>query len=290
MADISDVEAVLVRQAAQSLGLGLNYREGSAVQSKTAGVVCRVFRGWPIADVLDRDIADGVMSVTVFPVAGATRRTTKFLPQWHSAPPADPRLKAEVSGGTVAFSGYADVGSVAGIKVSISGVNTAAYAYRVAAEDTPLSVAIALAAMIPGASASGGIVTLPPAVAAIARVVADREEWLDTRWQLQHFWVTGWAPNPVARDKVVKAVDAGFANLRNAAGELTTFVPLPDGSFGDLRYFSSATIDKAQGASAWRRDLRYTVEYPTTIVETHPEVLFIGVDGTENSAEFQITI
>jgi hypothetical protein len=289
MADLSDVEAVLVRETARSLGLGQSYREGSAVLSQKTGVMCRVYRGWPIAAALDQDIAEGTMSVTVFPVGGATRRTTKFVPQWHAAPPVTPRLEATASQDTVTFTGYADLGQVAGIKVSISGVPPSAYAYRIKAGDSPLTVASALAVMIPGAAVASNVVTVSGATLD-AHVVADRTEWLETRRQLQHFWVMGWAPTPAARDKVMSVVDAGFAGLTNEAGALTTFIQLPDSSFGDLRYYSVATFDKAQQASAWRRDLRYTVEYSTTLVETHPEVLFVGMDVNEDGTEFQITI
>jgi hypothetical protein len=273
MADISDVETVMVSMAAGFLGLGTHYLAGSAVMSPASEQRCRVYRGWPVSAALDRDMVDGITSVTVFPVAGATRRTTKYLPQWHDGPVVTPRLTATVSGATVTLDGRPDVGQVVGIRIGPF-TNAAAYAYRLGKGESLASVATALAALVPGAAASRNVVTLPVSHGAVARVGIDQPSWQETRRQSQHIWVMCWAPSPAARDAVASVVDAGFANMTNASGDLTYFIPLPDGSSADLRYFTNHTIDQTQKANLWRRDLRYVVEYPTTLVQLQPTLLF----------------
>jgi hypothetical protein len=273
MADISDVEMAMVSEAAGFLSLGKHYLAGSAVMSPTAEQRCRVYRGWPVSAALDRDMVDGITSVTVFPVAGATRRTTKYLPQWHEGPTVTPTLTATVSGATVTLGGRPDVGQVVGVRIGPF-INPAAYAYRLGRGETLPSVAASLAALIPGATAARNVITLPVSTGVVARVGADQPAWQETRRQAQNVWVITWAPNPAARDAVASIVDAGFANMTDAFGNLTYFMPLPDGSSADLRYFSSHTIDQTQKANLWRRDLRYVVEYPTTLLEQQPTLLF----------------
>ena len=71
MADQSDVEAVLVALASAAL-----YPQGIDADS-VCGQPCRVYRGWPNPLALDADLAAGRVNVTVFPVDGATRNTTR---------------------------------------------------------------------------------------------------------------------------------------------------------------------------------------------------------------------
>jgi hypothetical protein len=273
MADISDVETAMVKMMAGFLALGSHYLAGSAVMSPVAEQRCRVYRGWPVSAALDRDMVDGITSVTVFPVAGATRRTTKYLPQWHDGPTVTPTLTATVSGASVILDGHPGVGQVIGVRIGPF-QDAAAYAYRLGSTETLATVATALAALIPGASATRNIITIPTNYGVVARVGADQPVWQETRRQAQNVWVIIWSPNPSARDKVAGTVDAGFADMTDAYGNLTYFMPLPDGSSADLRYFSTHTIDQTQKANLWRRDLRYVAEYPTTMLQMQPTLLF----------------
>jgi hypothetical protein len=275
VADISDVEQAMVGMIAQFLGLGLNYLPGSAVSSAQAKQRCRVYRGWPISAALDQDLVAGISSVTVFPLAGATRRTTKYFPQWHPGVEVAAVLRATISGSSVTFDGIAAVGQIVGIRVGPP-VGGSAYGYRLQPHDTLATVAAAFVALIVGSTSSANVLTLPSSLGLNVRIIADQPAWMETRRQAQHIWVIGWAPSPTARDTVMSLVDEGFANMMNSFGNLTYFMPLPDGSSADLRYYSSYTVDKTQQANLWRRDLRYVVEYPTTLLQTQPGVIFYG--------------
>jgi hypothetical protein len=286
MADISDVENAVVAIIASSLGLGDTYLAGSLVLCEPVGVKCRVYRGWPVKGSLDDDIAAGIANITVFPVAGSTRNVTRHLLTWRNGPVVAPTITVSVSGNTVTFGGVGGPGQVAGFRYGPSSGGPS-YAYRLTAQDTPGSVAAALAAMAPGVTALGATLTAPTDYGLQARVVADQPAWLETRRQDQQIWVIGWCPDPKTRDAIVSTVDAGFANMLDQYGRPTNQFGLPDGTNAVMRYVSNRTDDQPQQASLWRRDLRYRVEYATTLLQQQPEVLFIG--GTINKGTTDIT-
>jgi hypothetical protein len=247
-----------------------------------------VFRGWPVANQLDADLAAGKVNVSVFPLPNMVRLTTRYFPQWQELAPTPQTLTFTVSGRTVTFAGTADVGQVAGILVK-NGNASAAYPYRIVAGDTPASVAAALGTAIPGATISGASVTLPQPHDFVVRVAVDRAEWMETRRQTVGIWIICWCPNAMVRDQVASAIDAGIANMMDEWGRLTFFMPLADGSAACVKFSGTHTDDAPQQANLWRRDLRYTVEYATSLVELHPTVMFPEVVlQPETAAEITI--
>jgi hypothetical protein len=78
----------------------------------------------------------------------------------------------------------------------------------------------------------------------------------------------------MVRDLVASSIDASIANMVDAYGRLTLFLPLADGSGACVKFSGTHTDDVPQQANLWRRDLRYAVEFPTTLIEQHPTVLF----------------
>lgn len=274
MADVSDVERALVSQAALGLGLPDPYVPGSYVASPAAGnVSCRVFRGWPVANQLDADLAAGKVNVSVFPLPNMVRLTTRYFPEWKSLDDSPPTLTFTTSGRAVTFAGSADVGQVAGILMR-DGFNSTAYPYRIVAGDSPASVAAALGTAIPGATVSGATVTLPGFHDYAVRVAVDRTEWMETRRQAVGVWIICWCPTAIIRDQVASAIDSSIANMMDEYGRLTYFLPLADGSAACVKFSGSHTDDVPQQANLWRRDLRYVVDYPTSLVQAHPTVLF----------------
>lgn len=264
MADQSDVEEALAALISAALyPAGAN--AGSAI-----GSVCRIYRGWPNAAALDADLAAGRVNVTVFPVEASARNTTRWALEW-SVTPASPTLSAAVNGLTASFTGSAGTGQLAGLLVDAN-----SYVYRAQPGDTPALVAAALAALVRVdriAGLAGGSVTVPGAARLVARVVADATGVQEVRRQEQGFRVTAWCNAPDIRDATCTLIDAALAGI--------TFLALPDGSAGRLRYRGTATMDQSQDAALYRRDLIYTVEYPTTLASLLPAMLFadLGLNG-----------
>lgn len=283
MADVSDIEMAMASLIANSLQLGINYLPGSAVLSPASGAKVEVYRGWPIASHLSASIADGVSTVSIFPVPGSSRRTTRYFPQWSFTTVTAPTLTVVASGSTVTIGGTSSSSQVIGIRFGTA-ANATIQSYRPAVSDSPSSIAATLAALIQGATFAGPVITLPSNVQVSADVVSDQVGWIETRRQEQNMWVIGWCPTPASRDAVMKAVDGGFANMLDPSGNLTDQFPLPDGSSARLQYMSTHTDDQAQRAGIWRRDLRYCVSYPSTLIQSFPTMLFGTTNVTETTS------
>ncbi len=80
MADISDVE-----QAVAEAVTAILYPAGSS-QSSIIGALCRVYRGWPNSATLNTDLNTGVVNVTIRADNDSGRTTTRYLPEWRTAP------------------------------------------------------------------------------------------------------------------------------------------------------------------------------------------------------------
>ena len=253
----SDAEAALIQLAAAAL-----YPNGPSAPA-VVGAIFRLYRGWPNAAALDTDLAAGRVNVTVFPVPGATRDTTRYAPDW-LPDPVTPTLTTTVSGTTATFAGSAGPGQLAGLLV-----DGQPYVHRTTAADTPALVAATLAAAIYPTRivvASGNSVTIPSATTLIARTAADATNAQELRRQQQQFRITAWCPTPDLRDAACEAIDVACA--------ATPFLALAGGFPARLRFVSTTTFDTRQDAALYRRDLLYTVEYPTTRTVTEPSMLF----------------
>jgi uncharacterized protein YaiE (UPF0345 family) len=260
MADQSDVENTLAALVAGAL-----YPHGGDAAS-ISGLLTRVYRGWPVAAALDSDLAGGRVNVTVFPLPGA-RNTTRYMDEWLIPAPVEPALTVTVAENSVTFSGSVDTGQLAGILA-----DGKTYVYQTAAGDTPALVAANLAAAMRAdwiVLQSGSTITVPGAAMLLARIVAEQPALMQTRRQEQLFRITCWCPDPLSRDATASAIDAALAQAR--------FIALPDGSQARLLFRNSEVTDRAEDASLYRRDLVYSVEYPTTLAALLPTMLFADI-------------
>lgn len=271
MADLSDVETALVRAIVAAV-----YPTGTSQPSRT-GVPTKVYRGWPNAAKLDEDIEAGRLNVSVFPRSGMSRNTTRYQQEWRGCLPPPPTVTATPSGNTVIIGGTTGTAQTAGIMLFGT-----AYIHPVSPTDTPATIASALAALIPGASASGSTVTVPASPDLRARCGGFGTATLETRRQEQGFQVTVWCPTQALRDSASSLVDTALSRIR--------FLTFPDGTHGRLQYETTVVSDEATKGAIWRRDLMYSVEYGTTIQELAAAMLFGGIDTTNGSARTRVTV
>ena len=265
MADLSDVENALV-----SLLSLLIYPNGSGAESALQ-VAARVFRGMPASSLLLEDRANGILDVSVFPVPGTTKDTTRWGVQVFELP-GTPSLTVGAQGNSASFTGVAAAGDLAGVLAG-----QVAYIYAAQPGDSAALVAAVLADAIRANTIcwlTGATVTLPGFSEIVGRTAAPAtalEEW---GRQEQDFRISVWAANPMLRDQVCGFITTGLVT--------TPFLTLADGTGGRLRYRSTVSIDEDQGSSIYRRDLVYSVEYATTVLVQSPTVLFgdLGWNGT----------
>ncbi len=253
----ADVENALVALVTSAL-----YPNGVAAAPSIAAE-SRVYRGWPNASALEADLSAGIVNVSVFSAPHSGRDTTRYLPNWLPTPVV-PTLTVGVAGNTATFSGVADIGQLAGVLI-----DGRSFVHRTIIGDTPESVAAVLCSAIASvqpASVVNSTITVLNVSHMVARTVADASAALELRRQRQGFRVTAWCPSPELRDSVCAGLD-----ITTAA---TPFLTLADGSAARLCFASTTSSDDRQDAMLYRRDMYYTVEFPTTQIAVQPSMLF----------------
>ncbi len=255
MADLSDVETVLVALLAQAV-----YPAGTA-QPSAVGCAVAVHRGWPDAQTLAATLAAGNAILAVEPLA-VEQNVTRARSTWQALAAVPPALAATVAGDAVTFSGA--VSTPLTVAVIVSGV---AAVYAVQAADTLSTVATALAALIPGAVSAGPVLTVP--APPVVRIGAPASQIRELKRQRRRFQVSIFTASPGARDALGALADAALAAV--------DWLALPDGSQGRLLYCFSTVNDGGQKERAWRRTLVYSVEYPTTQIIAAMPVLTAAV-------------
>ncbi len=270
MADQADVETALATIVANTL-----YPNGTTAAS-TVGNVCRVYRGFPTASALDADLAVGIVHVSIAAAEGPVKNVTRYPRRWISVAPVVPILSVSVARQSATFSGSCAVGQLAGVMV-----NDVIFPYAVQSNDSPSTVASNLAAMLRAAGwlveYAGTTIGLPEAEHFTARVVSTGAGALqEIKRQIQEFKITLWCPDPASRDATAPVIDAALAELN--------FIPLADGSYARLLFAGTAAQDNAADATLYRRDLTYSAEYPTTLAQITPPMLFGTVSISANAA------
>jgi hypothetical protein len=269
MADLADVETALAAIVANAL-----YPAGTAAAS-AVGCTCRVYRGLPSSPVLGADLAAGIVHVTV-DAGDQVRNVTRYPRRWQVVAPVAPSLSVTVGAQSASFAGSCAVGQLAGVAV-----NGALFPYAVQANDSPATVASNLAALLRAAGwlvdYAGATITLPNAALFTARVVNGAHALQEIKRQAQEFLITLWCPAPAVRDAAGALIDAALGGLQ--------FVALADGSSARLIYVGSAAEDGAADAMLYKRTLRYSAEYPTTLAQIEAAMLF-GTGGVEAAGRF----
>ena len=265
MADQSDVETALETALIAAL-----YPSGAFPAASIIGAPARVYRGWPLSDAMNTDMAAGTLNVTVFPLP-TMRNTTRTLLQTASVTYGKVTLTAALAGAVVTLGGTISAGQVIGVACLGFG-----YAYRLLGTETLTIIAAALAAEIPGATSAGAVLTLPSDRRISASVVADATVSMEYGRVEQQFQVTLWCSNPVMRDTACASILPQIVAM--------SWLALPNNESGRIRLVSSMTTDKAENAGQFRRDLRLSVDYPVTLVSTQPCVLFgVGLTNANNA-------
>ncbi len=268
MADQSDVEAALVTAIAAIL-----YPQGADAPS-LIGSRCRIFRGWPSTAALNADLAAEVINITIFPDGSGHQDTTRYSDEPRLVSRNVPTLIVDVAGTTVTFAGVIGAGQVAGILV-----DNMAVVHRVQDGETLELVAATLGAYLRTrrlVSVVGASITIPNARAVIGRVVADQTVQRETRRQRQGFRATIWCPSAALRDTVAGLIDRGLSD--------SNWLALPDRTSGFIRGATTKVFDQSLNANLYRRDIIFDIEYPTTITEMLPTMIFGNLNFTPADA------
>lgn len=247
MSDLSDVEQEIVSLVTQAV-----YPKGTGLQS-VANATCKIYRGWPISSNLDQDLDAGIINVSVF-AQDMEQKTTRYPQDYQALPIPTPALKLVVSGITITVGGTPN--SPLNLAVKVNGTG---YLYSVQPADTLTTIATAIAGLINAntpASNNGGVITISAAYSITTAVGVIGTAIREIKRQKRNFTISFWCPTPELRDIVVPPVDVALSTLE--------YIALPDGSCGRIIYVKSSVSDRTEKQGLFRRDLFYSVEYPTT--------------------------
>lgn len=268
MADQSDVAqaiADIIGMAIYPNGMGAP-PIGFTLSSGQPGTCVRINQGWPIPAQLDKDMSAGIPNVTVYPLRG--KDTTRYLTHFEETQVNTPTLTLTAQGQSVTVGGtIPDASNPTNLVIVANGLP---YTYQVQASDTLNSIAAALAALIPGAGATNALITLPDASAlgavrvGISGTIADIAESESRRFQ-----ITVWAPDPQMRSIIAKAIRTALAPLSR--------IPLSDGTTGNITFVDDFPTDASQKSAIYRRDIWYSVDYPTLQVLSATQITSIKV-------------
>lgn len=269
MADLSDVSNTLVGVIA-----GILYPNGTA-QPSVIGADCRIGSGWPTSAQLDPDLKAGIVNVSVYPM-NIERDVPHFMEAWLLINHFAPTVTLTASARTVTVGGTLPTPAIAQNVAAVIGGN--AFAYSVQASDTLNSIASALATLIavtyPGTTSSGAVITLPTSAPQVSlRTGGTALMGKEVGRQVRDYRMVIWAPTPALRDATAKAIDPVLRQMN--------FLTLPDGFGGRLKYARTDIVDQQEKANLYRRDLCYSVEYPTTVTEVATDVTVGVMDLTD---------
>lgn len=265
MSDLSDVSNTLV-----GLIAGILYPNGTGNPvSPGVGAQCRVGAGWPTSAQLDPDLANGIINVSVYPV-NIERQMGNFMEFWQLINRTPPTVTLSASGQTITVGGTVTPVIAQNVAAVIGGN---AFAYAVQAIDTLNTIASALATLIaatyPGTTSSGAVITLPAGTPKpTLRTGGTAMVGMEVGRQIRDFRMVIWAPTPALRDATAKIIDPALRQIRR--------LTLPDGFAAQLNYVKTDIVDQQEKANLYRRDLCYSVEYPSTITQVATDVT-IGV-------------
>lgn len=271
MADLSDVMNTLGSLAGAAL-----YPNGAG-QPSAVGVTVVVRAGWPVPAQLKALTSAGNAMVSVYQMPGMGKNTTRFLgddDSQNTIPAA--QLALGIYQNRVTVGGSINPGEAATLRV-----NYQPYSYVVKAGDTISTVAAALAAMIPGASANAYVITINGLFdieTAISVPVVMQQE---IGRQCQVFMVTVWAPSETVRDAIMRLLEVSFKQQPR--------IVMPDNTWARLLYRGTIDQDTGQKVQIYRRNLLYEVEYATMATETDHTVTNFGVTTTSTNGSSNTT-
>lgn len=255
MADVEDIMAVLA-----SVVTGALYPEGTG-SGPVTGFETHVFPGWPVPSALDTAIAALKVQVSVY-VDAQEAATTRYLPEWRELSREVSSLVVVVSGSTITLSGIPSPGSI-GIRVG----RTLDFMYPVQLNDTLSSAAAGLAALISAtvpATSAGPVITVSTTLPMVALASVPGRMAREVARQARDFMISVWAPTPDARRLTGKAIQEKLSGMLSLA--------LGDGSVGRMTYKRTRVSDEMETAAIYRRDVVFTIEYPTLEIRDAYEV------------------
>jgi hypothetical protein len=245
MADLSDVLTAVYNQVVVAV-----YPTGTSNPS-VAGVTTTIIQGWPIKNKLDDALKLGQAMVSIFPTS-MEKPITVFERVNKDVSITAPTIDIVIDDLTITFSGT--ISTPQSIILTIDNVT---YQYTILGSDTLDIIATNMAAMIPGASAAGAVITLASGYGIIANIATQATSALELGRQERQFMICCWCPTPAIRALLGPAIDNYM--------RINYQFPIAPDNFNIMIFYDRTNEnDDLQIPLIYKRDLYYKIQYSTT--------------------------
>jgi hypothetical protein len=275
MADIEDVMNALAGNVATVLGQNPFY--AGQVFTTTFAKQARVYVGWPSSSDLDKDLAQGITNVAIYPT-NITKTEVPFHYKWKTLSYSPPTTTGVTSGSTLTLTGTGSTNQGFGI-----GLGRYGYSVHFNQNETINSALARLSAIIPNSTVSNNVLTLPsgykfsnsPNTANIGTNKAffvngaDTVMYLEVGRQTQIVSINIFAPDPFTRTLFGTNIKPGLDNLNN--------MQTADGLYTEKPIYSQTMLnDYSENKLLWGRTEHYGVSYPSVQIQTFHPAFFVG--------------
>jgi len=253
MASTDDVARYLARRVA-----GVVYPGGG----RLPGIVnpsVKIYPGWPVPGILQQDIDNGGIHVSVWPLPTERKISTALGRPFRVMAKGKPTLQFTVNGSVIGISGVAD----APVNVHVS-LNGKAFTFHFRAGTTDQQAINVLTAALPKSFTVLSSVCILMADHLSVSVTTAGTAVKELHRQIKDFQITVWAPTPGLRDRIGSAIDTALSEHCH--------IDLNDGVPAQLLYARQFDLDRSENWHVYRRDLIFSVNYATTQTISAPEV------------------
>ena len=254
MADVSEVSEFIAQRVAASL-----YPDGES-ETSLAGVPVKIYPGWPVPDVLQRDIEADAAHVTVWALPGERKVSTGLGRPFRTVAKGKPSLQVNVNDSIITLSG--EVTADTNVQIALG---SKAYRFHFPAGSELNRVRERLSEVLPRASSVPGHIEVLSAGRITASVTTAGTVVRELRRQLKEFQVTVWAPTPVLRNRIGTLVDVTLSEQHHI--DLSDHVP------AQMLYARQSESDAGGNFHVYRRDLIFSVNFSLTQQSTASEVI-----------------
>ncbi|MGS0646896.1 hypothetical protein ACU81Q_04600 [Komagataeibacter melomenusus] len=275
MADIATISTAIARALAAAL-----CPDGSSASSCTGRPVI-IRRG----DLTQADLRNALhtlhegcdfISIADMPESW-TRLDEPLGRPWRMDSTQAATVSISITGGTATLGLVPDAvpGGIVGLRVQgLAGITGSGCCLHGAQPgDTAASIAAGLAAMVPGAVAQEGTITLPAGVTAQAINAGTATARCVARRQEQMFVLTAWSASPAARDALGQAMADALA--------LTDWLVDANGSTFRIEARVARNDDTAMNRGIFARPAQYLVTFDTDLTRPVPFMLAGGIGTAE---------
>ncbi len=228
------------------------YPNGTGQPSVTTRQIT-IESGAPIRSQEDFDLVAGNSHVYVYPNP-MERVVTKFQREFQPMTKSAATIVATVSGITVTFTG-----SITTPQAVMIINNDIGYGYQVQAGDSLNDIAANTAALIPGASAVGNVITIPGSHSLIARIATNYTAAQEISRVDRMFDISIVSPTPADRSTILNAIDVYLKRNFRIVGS--------DNFYLLLDYHDTKVTDELSHERVFKAILQYIIQYPTTFTE-----------------------